>query len=118
MISSHLLSEMDQMATYVGIIQKGELIFQDSLDELHNKSKHHIAIKTLDNEKAFNCLTRQSIPCKVKNDSILLNQMDNNFVVHCSNLLVNERIGILRIEEQQKSLEDIFLNLTGGELAL
>lgn len=118
MISSHLLSEMDQMATYVGIIQKGELLFQDSLEQLHNKSKHHIAIKTLDNEKACNCLSNQSIPCKVKDGYVLLNQMDNNFVVHCSNLLVNEQIGILRIEEQQKSLEDIFLNLTGGELAL
>ena len=35
LVSSHLLSEIDQMATHVGIINQGELIFQDSLSALH-----------------------------------------------------------------------------------
>ena len=34
LVSSHLLSEMDQMADYVGIINHGQLIFQDRLEVL------------------------------------------------------------------------------------
>ena len=33
-LSSHLLSEIDQMATQVGIISKGQMIFQDSISKL------------------------------------------------------------------------------------
>ena len=34
-VSSHLLSEIDQMADHVGIIREGELVFQDTLETLH-----------------------------------------------------------------------------------
>lgn len=37
MVSSHLLSEIDQIATHLGIISKGELVFQNSLSTLHEK---------------------------------------------------------------------------------
>lgn len=39
LISSHLLSEIDQMASHVGIINQGALIFQDSLSVLHEHSR-------------------------------------------------------------------------------
>ena len=39
LVSSHLLSEIDQMATYVGIISKGSLVFQDKLASLHEHRK-------------------------------------------------------------------------------
>lgn len=38
-ISSHLLSEMDQMADYVGVINQGKLIYQDRLETLHKQDK-------------------------------------------------------------------------------
>ena len=42
MISSHLLSEIDQMATHTGIIDRGELIFQDSLAHLYEHSRKDV----------------------------------------------------------------------------
>ncbi len=42
LVSSHLLAEIDQMATDVGIIDKGHLIFQDSLVILHEHSRSRI----------------------------------------------------------------------------
>ena len=46
LVSSHLLSEIDQMATHVGIINRGELLFQDSLASLHQHSRTRIRIRT------------------------------------------------------------------------
>ena len=34
-VSSHLLSEIDQMADHVAIIREGELVFQDTLEGVH-----------------------------------------------------------------------------------
>ena len=45
-VSSHLLSEIDQMADHVGIIREGELVFQDTLETLHSRSTHHLALRT------------------------------------------------------------------------
>ncbi len=36
-LSSHLLSEVSQMADYVGIINRGEMVFQGSLDALESR---------------------------------------------------------------------------------
>jgi ABC-2 type transport system ATP-binding protein len=38
MVSSHLLSEIDQMATDIGIIDQGELLYQGSLQNLHEQT--------------------------------------------------------------------------------
>lgn len=51
-VSSHLLSEIDQMATHVGIIDHGKLVFQDSIEKLrargHNRSLEDIFLDFVD----------------------------------------------------------------------
>lgn len=49
LISSHLLSEIEQIATSVGIINDGNMMFQGNMDELKNKSHPNIMIKTRNN---------------------------------------------------------------------
>lgn len=62
LVSSHLLSEIDQMATHVGIIDKGILIFQDRLDILHEHSRPGILLRTTDNETACRLLVQNGLP--------------------------------------------------------
>ena len=52
LISSHLLSEIEQIATSVGIINEGKMMFQGSMGELQNKSQSTIMIKTRNNKLA------------------------------------------------------------------
>ena len=56
LVSSHLLSEMDQMATQVGIISKGKMIFQDSIEALRQRAQSKIAIKVDQTEQAWRML--------------------------------------------------------------
>ena len=117
-VSSHLLSEIDMMATHVGIINKGELIFQDDLTKLHEKSSHKIAYKTMDNRKAQNIFKLNGIECEESNGYILLPQISDSYICKCNEILFKAGINPTRIEERNQSLEDIFLNLTGKAVSL
>lgn len=117
-VSSHLLSEIDQMADSVGIINHGELIFQDNLEILHERSNHKLAIKTLDNVKARTILDNQGIHCETESEYLLLPETSDDFIIKCNKLFYENRIILLRIEERKRSLEDIFLELTGKAVSL
>lgn len=118
MVSSHLLSEIDQMATNVGIISKGELVFQDSLSTLHEKSRQSLAVRTLNNEAAVKLLSEQGVSCRKQEDYLLLPELADNKLAGYISLLSDRHIGVVRIEERRKSLEDIFLELTGTAVSL
>lgn len=118
MVSSHLLSEIDQMAANVGIISNGELVFQDSLATLHERSKSSIAIRTLNNMEALKIMKKYHVECTMEDGYLFLPKLsDGDLSEHIFHLF-EKNIGVVRIEEQQKSLEDIFLELTGTAVSL
>lgn len=117
-VSSHLLSEIDQMANHVAIIREGELVFQDSLEALHGRSRHHLALRTTNNAIAHRLLTEQSVPCEEENGYLILPILSDEVAAQLTGFLAGNRLGIVRLEERQKSLEDIFLDLTGKAASL
>lgn len=117
-VSSHLLSEIDQMATDVGIIDNGNLIFQDSLLELHEQSGTKILFKTQNDQIAWKLLASHHLPIRQEKNKIYLDSFREEEIVRAVKLCVEANIGVLRIEEEQRSLEDIFLNLTGRKVSL
>jgi len=118
MVSSHLLSEIDQMATNVGIISRGELVFQDSLSTLHENSRPGIAVRTLNNEAAVKILQEQGVSCRTQDGYLLLSKLADNELAGYVSLLFDRHIGVVRIEERRESLEGIFLELTGTAVSL
>ncbi len=118
LISSHLLSEIDQMATHVGIIDQGQLIFQDRLAALHEHSRFQLHIRSTDNAAALAELTRKGIAAAERDGQIILKDASDQSVTRAIRLLVYAGIGILRAEAPQVSLEDIFLKLTGKKVSL
>lgn len=117
-VSSHLLSEIDQMANHVAIIREGELVFQDSLEALHGRSRHHLALRTTNNTVARSLLAEQSVPCEEENGYLILPILSDEVAAKLTAFLAGNRLGIVRLEERQKSLEDIFLELTGKAASL
>ena len=117
-VSSHLLSEIDQMASCVAIIREGELVFQDTLEALHGRSRHHLALRTTNNTVAKSLLDQQGIRCTEAEGYLILPILSDETAARLTRFLVENRLGILRLEERQKSLEDIFLELTGKAASL
>lgn len=117
-VSSHLLSEIDQMATHVGIIADGRLVFQDDLARLHEKSERHLLLRTLNDPVACAVLRENGLDCGEGADGLRLPPLEDRLAAECVGLLAQSRIGVVRLEDRQKSLEDIFLELTGGAVSL
>lgn len=118
LVSSHLLSEIDQLASHVGVIADGELVYQDTLETLHLRSEHHLALRTTDNIRAYDRLTQSGIPVQRQQGWLALPPLDDQMTAVVTRTLQNQQIDVLRLEERQKSLEDIFLELTGGAVSL
>ena len=117
-VSSHLLSEIDQMADHVAIIRDGELVFQDTLEALHGRSRHHLALRTTNNAVARANLQEKSVPCQEEEGYLILPILSDELAGQFTRLLGARNLGVIRLEERQKSLEDIFLELTGKAASL
>ena len=117
-VSSHLLSEIDQMADHVAIIREGELVFQDTLAALHGRSRHHLALRTTNNAVARSLLVQRDIRCTEEEGYLILPILSDENAAQLTRFLAENRLGVVRLEERQKSLEDIFLELTGRAVSL
>ncbi|MFO1441778.1 ABC transporter ATP-binding protein [Bacillus sp. Bva_UNVM-123] len=118
LISSHLLSEIEQIATSVGIINDGKMLFQGSMDELKNKSHPTIMIKTRNNMLAQELLSTKGFFPLQRGDSLVFENLKDEQIEQVNRDLVEANIGVLRIEDHKKNLESIFLEITGKERSL
>ena len=116
-VSSHLLSEVDQMADHVGIIRKGRMVWQGPLAALHARGRHWIGLKTTDNARALELLPgAQTDPDDAA--YLRIKAVDDATAARLSMSLAERGVGVVRMEEHEDSLEDIFLALTGMEETL
>lgn len=114
-LSSHLLSEIDQMATQVGIISKGRMIFQDSISILRERSTSKVKLTVENAESAWKTLLSHGYATELMQNRIFIENGDDAQVADIVKSLVHNGHSIYRVEEEKKSLEEIFLELTGQE---
>ena len=116
LISSHILSEIDQMATVVGIINQGCLIFQERMSVLDMQREPQIVLRTSDNNRTYQLL-KNTNPQRTA-DGLQIGALSDEQIGAVVQCLCSNGISVYRVEEHRESLEDIFLNLTGKELTL
>lgn len=114
-VSSHLLGEIDQMADHVGIIRKGELVYQDTLEALHSHAKQQIALRTDKPASAISLLHRDGVEVGQEGGYLLIPMLEDDYIASLCKRMIEENISLYRVEKREKSLEDIFLSLTGKE---
>lgn len=113
-VSSHLLSEIEMMCDRIGIIKQGELIDIRNVREETNKMEWEFEVNSVD--QALSILSTQPFVQNVRNESNrLLVEAEKQAVPKMNALLVENQIQVFGIKETRKSLEDQFLELTGGE---
>ncbi|EJL20648.1 ABC transporter ATP-binding protein [Brevibacillus sp. BC25] len=118
LLSSHLLSEIEQVATSIGIIHGGKLLFQGSKEQLQRNSQPHVWMKTQDNEKARKVLQDMEFSPSLQDGYLVMEGMGDKEVAQTNRALIMAGLDVYRIEEHKKSLESIFLSLTGKEGSL
>jgi ABC-type multidrug transport system ATPase subunit len=112
-ISSHLLAEVERMATHVGIINHGELLFQGSIEDLGALSQPLIQIEAEDTAAAANFLKKHDIIIADVNDHHVFVPFTSKQNMGELNALLNKNgYTIYSINKQQKDLEKLFLSIT------
>ncbi|OBZ11198.1 MULTISPECIES: ABC transporter ATP-binding protein [Bacillales] len=113
LISSHLLSEVELTAGTVGIIRQGELVFQDTIENLHQQAQGSISLVVSKPELALSALRQQGVAAVQNGSALLLEQTGNPAIARIVKSLVERNHDIYRVEEKRKSLEDLFLQIVG-----
>lgn len=118
LLSSHLLTEIEQIATTIGIIDQGNLLFQGSMSSLRQQEQITISFQTGDQRKARQLIQDQGYVFDQQDNRLVFHNIADSEIAKINQLLVEHHISVHRIEEKKKSLEEIFLQLTGKERSL
>jgi ABC-2 type transport system ATP-binding protein len=117
-LSSHLLSEVEQIASHIGIIHEGHLLFQGTLAELQAKQQTELTVGVKQLDQAIDCLKRAGWTVQRRADELLtVAARSPEDAVRINSLLVDHRLEVFHLALAQVSLEDIFLTLTRGQAA-
>ncbi|MBD1395292.1 ABC transporter ATP-binding protein [Mucilaginibacter glaciei] len=112
-ISSHLLGEIERMATHVGIINNGSLLFQGNVKDLENISQPQVHIEADNTVDAANLLKRHNfIVNDINNEHLFVPFTSKQQIGEINTLLVQNGITVYGINKQHKDLEKLFLNIT------
>ena len=115
MISSHILDELGKLADSYGIINNGELIDEFTNEELVQRCGKYVTIQTDDNKRAVSVITSIGIQ-NVKLAGNIIRIEDNlERTAEINKKLVNSGLAVSEIHINNISLEDYYLNLTGGK---
>jgi ABC-2 type transport system ATP-binding protein len=112
-LSSHLLAEVEQVATHIGIIQERRLRFQGTQEELHAEMEEQVVLGVDQPERAKLLLEqagwtahgnggqRVTVAANGRSDTAMINSR-----------LVQEGVNVFHLSLEQPTLEDIFMALT------
>lgn len=114
-VSSHLLNEIEQVATRVLIIDKGKKVREGNASELFDPSQSIVELQTFDNEYALQQLKLSSWSehLQTQRDSSILIKLDKLQISQLHRDLVDMDIQLLSLQPRH-SLEDYFLQVTSG----
>lgn len=112
-LSSHLLAEVEQVATHIGIIQNGRLCFQGSMDDLHAEMADQVVLQVDQPQRARTSLQQAGWPVHGNGDTRLtVAAAGVSDAAMINALLVQAGVNVYHLSVQQPTLEEIFLALT------
>jgi len=114
-LSSHLLSEVEQMATHIGVINKGQLIFQGAMAGLKSKLQKFILLQVDNPEKAKQFLDQRHNITFDQEKNLKIQVKDKLETAEINSKLVNHGIKVYSIHLENPSLESMFFNLINEE---
>jgi len=112
-VSSHLLGEIERMATHVGIIDRGQLLFQGSIADLQSISQPQIHIEVEDTVDTANFLVKHGFTVnEINDDHITVPFASKTQMAEINALLNRNNYPVFSIHKTQKDLEKLFLDIT------
>lgn len=109
-LSSHILTEIEEIANRMVIINKGQNIVEGDVQQLLNTNELTVSIEVDKTEPAIQVLREKGFDCSCRNDIIKVKTGRDN-IPHLVDFLKTENLKIYSVKPV-RSLENYFLNLT------
>ena len=109
-ISSHILSELDNLCNKICIIKDGKIIETSNIKTLKRKTNELCYLIEVDSADNINLLFKNEII----NNNLVKVWCNKEFIPVVIESLINSNIKIYSVKEEELSLEDAFLERTGG----
>jgi len=112
-VSSHLLAEVEQICTHVGVMRTGQLVFQGTLGELRARGAARILVRTSQPHLAAEVLGKLGLDDIQSADGEVTAQLGQHQPERINAELVHAGVPVSGLDTPQPSLEDLFVELTG-----
>ena len=109
LISSHLLGELEKIATHYGIIRQGKMIMEMSAEEMDSRAQMFISIKTAEMQKAWLLLTKKYADVRMENGYIRIYDVDDVEEI-VSYLMENGHV-VSEVRKNKIGLEEYYIEL-------
>jgi ABC-2 type transport system ATP-binding protein len=113
-VSSHLLSEIEQLCSHLAVMTAGKIVAQGSLAELRNESQTRLVLKADRIDELVDLLKTHGLTkLSLKPDRVVAPVPSDFDVASLNQILVKKKFMVSEIRLEQPSLEEYFVNLTG-----
>ena len=115
-LSSHLLNEVELIATHIGILNQGKLLFQNTLEALQDETKNLVSFKVDNQEKARELLLQRLVSGAASEQDtqrVVVHVRSEQEISEMTRRLVEEGIAIYAVTPQTLHLEDLFFKYAG-----
>lgn len=111
-LSSHLLTEVEKMATHIGIIQNGNFLFQGTMKDLNKLRNTNLeVIVKVSNVDLVKTMLQNDLKLKIiDNETLSFIVNDRDHLASIVNKIVRQDIKVYEVLPIKKGLEEIFLN--------
>jgi ABC-2 type transport system ATP-binding protein len=113
LVSSHLLAEIEQVATHVGIMSAGRLLRQGSLADVLQGANTQLRVETPNVDDALRVLSALGLDVSEQGQGNLLADMGDLTADRINAALVNAGVPVHGLRVERPALEDFFVQLTG-----
>jgi len=114
LLSSHLLGEVQQVCDRVGVIQRGRLLIEGTVEELRGASGILVKVEPLERAREIAAGLDGVKDARIE-DGLLSLDADPDLAAEVNAGLVSAGLRVSELRPVERSLEDVFLELTGGE---
>ncbi len=108
LITSHILDELSKIATHYGIIKEGRLIQQIRAEQMSERCRDHILVRTANDMKAFAFLRRHYETEISENGIKVYGEPDS---MKISAMLMEEQIPVVQLETRRIGLEEYYIGI-------
>jgi len=113
LVSSHLLAEVEQICTHVGVMRTGRLVFQGTLEAMRARGAARVQVRTTEPVQAAEVLTKLGLTDIQSSDGEVSAQIGDHVPEVVCRELVMAGVPVAGFDTPRPSLEDLFVELTG-----